>query len=233
MAEVVFNDYMPKIWNDLMYEFNNEIGVAGLMGNLYAESGCTPYACQPTRPYDVCMTYIANLNNHSISKNDFVHYGCSPSGGVSDVQLGFGLAQWTFPSRKAGFYDFMYANGSDISDLGNQIGYVIEEITSNAGLDSAIRNATSLDAVSDYVLAVYENPKNQSEAVKSKRRGYGTDIFTQYSGTVPVEPSHPQPPSTDRSPISPSDSISDTASIGNRLRKQMPLWMMLRNKYFT
>ena len=58
MASVTFNDYMPYIWNTLVQAIGNEKGVAGLMGNLYAESGCTPYACQPDRPYSTCMTYI-------------------------------------------------------------------------------------------------------------------------------------------------------------------------------
>ena len=233
MADVIFNDYMPTIWNNLMYEFNNEAGVAGIMGNLYAESGCTPYACQPTRPYNVCMTYISNLNNHTISKSDFVHHGCSATGGVASEQLGFGLAQWTFYTRKDGFYDFMYANGSDISDLNNQIAYVIEEITSNATMDNLIRTSTDIDYITDYILAVFENPKDQSEGVKKVRRKYSSQIYQQYTGTTPVEPPHPQPPSTDRSPITPSDSISNTASVGNRMREKMPLWMMLRNKYYT
>ena len=233
MATVTFNDYMPIIWNRLMTEFQNEKGVAGIMGNLYAESGCTPYACQPTRPYDVCMTYIDNLNYHRISKNDFVYHGCSATGGVASTQLGFGLAQWTYYSRKDGLYDFMFNNGTDIGDLENQIAYVIQEITSNSAMDSVVRNATDINTVSNYILFNYENPDNKSLAVQEKRQGYCSDIYDNYVGTTPVEPSNPQPPSTDRSPINPSDSTSDTASVGNRIKKNMPLWMMLRDRYYT
>lgn len=220
---VVINDYMPEIWNDLMAEFNNEIGVAGLMGNLYAESGCTPYACQPTRPLNVCQIYIANVDSHAISEYDFVHYGCSAGGGVADTQLGFGLAQWTYYSRKQGLYTYMYAHGTSIGDLENQIQYVIEEISANPTMWNEIATATDIDAITDYLLATFENPADQSAAVKEKRRGYATDIYNEYAGTTPIEPVNPQPPS----PISPIPKDPNSSKAIYREDK-MPLWMMLK-----
>lgn len=217
---VVFNDYMPTIWNRLMDEFNNEVGVAGLMGNLYAESGCTAYACQPTRPYDVCMTYIRNVNSHAISKYNFVHYGCSSTGGVASSQLGFGLAQWTYYTRKEGLYDYMFANGNDIGNLENQIAYVIEEISANPTMYNIVATSNDLNQVSDYILRYYENPQDQSYEVKQLRRSYGTDIYNRYNGTTPIEPPHPEPPSPD-TPI-PSDLSS----------KGMPLWMMVQKRRY-
>lgn len=215
---VAFNDYMPTIWNRLMTEFNNEYGVAGIMGNLYAESGCTPYACQPSRPYSVCMTYINNVNSRTISEYDFVHKGCSSTGGVANVQLGFGLAQWTYYTRKQGLYTYIMNNSADIGDLENQIEYVIQEITSDNTMDSVVRNATDYNTVSDYILIHYENPADKSLAVKKKRRSYAEDIYNQYSGTTPVEPPTPQPPSPD-------------TPIPTQISKQgMPLWMMLMRR---
>lgn len=221
MAEVIVNDYMPKIWNDLVDAFGNEIGVAGLMGNLYAESGCTPYACQPSRPYDVCMTYINNVNNHAISENQFVYGGCSSAGGYTSTQLGFGLAQWTFYSRKQGFYDYVFDHSSNIGNLQDQIDYVIKEITDNSDWYNAVTQATDLDTVSDYLMLNFENPQDKSIEAKKVRRSYSSDIYDEYNGTVPVEPVNPQPPSTDYSPI-PREPIL--------LKKSMPLWMMIKNK---
>lgn len=217
---VAFNDYMPIIWNRLMDEFHNEVGVAGLMGNLYAESGCTPYACQPTRPYDVCITYINNVNSHAISKYNFVNYGCSTTGGVANVQLGFGLAQWTYYTRKDGLYDYMFANGNDISDLENQIAYVIEEISADQTMYDLVATSTDINAVSDYILVHYENPEDKSLEVKKLRRGYSVDIYNEYNGTTPIEPPDPQPPSPD-TPI-PRDYS----------KNGMPLWMMLQKRRY-
>lgn len=223
MAQVQFNDYMPTIWNKLMTEFNNEYGVAGIMGNLYAESGCTPYACQPSRPYPTCSTYIQNVDNRTITEYNFVHYGCNETGGVATVQLGFGLAQWTYYTRKQGLYTYMYANGSSIGDLDNQVAYIIEEMRADTNMYNAILNATSVDDASDYILVHYENPSNQSDAVKRTRRQYGNDIYNQYAGTVPVEPPSPQPPSPD-SPI-PYNPSTARKTYG---KSKMPLWMTLR-----
>lgn len=224
---VSFNDYMPKIWNDLMAEFNNETGVAGLMGNLYAESGCTPYACQPTRPYPVCETYIDNVDSHRISRDDFINHGCSADGGVSSGQLGFGLAQWTYYTRKEGLYDYMFANGSSIGNLSNQIQYVIQEIRSDSTMWDIVANATDINTVADYILLNYENPKDKSVTVKKVRRGYAVDIYNEYSGSVPIEPVDPEPPSTDNTPIPWSEEVY-------RSENKMPLWMMLiRRKYIA
>ena len=223
---VVFNDYMPTIWNRLMTAFGNEKGVAGIMGNLYAESGCTAYACQPTRPYNVCQIYIHNIDTHAISEYDFVHKGCSSGGGVADTQLGFGLAQWTYYTRKQGLYTYMFQNGNSIGDLENQIGYVIEEISNNSAMFNVVTTATDVDTVSDYILVNYENPRDQSTSVKEKRRSYANQIYTQYNGTTPVEPVNPQPPSTDSSPIP----VVITTSKAIYMENKMPLWMMLRNR---
>ena len=125
---VAFNDYMPQIWNSLMAVFQNEIGVAGLMGNLYAESGCTAYACQPSRPYNTCMTYIGNVDTGVVTQQEFVNYGCAADGGTTDYSLGFGLAQWTYYSRKQNLYTYMFNNGNSIGNLTNQISFLISEM---------------------------------------------------------------------------------------------------------
>ena len=122
---VTFNDYMPIIWNYFMRsdKIGNEIGVAALMGNLYAESGCTPYACQPSLPYNTCMTYITNVDNHTINEYSFVHRGTSSTGGIANGQGGFGIAQWTYYSRKQELYDFWENAGGSIGSLSMQLDF--------------------------------------------------------------------------------------------------------------
>jgi hypothetical protein len=114
----------------------------------------------------------------------------------------------------------MYQYGNSIGDLENQISYVIDEISSDSTMYDIVVNATNINTVSDYILVHYENPSDQSLAVKEKRRDYSTQIYNQYAGTTPVEPVNPRPPSP-FSPI-PDAKRSDDA--------KMPLWMMLRNR---
>ena len=182
-VEVDFNAYTDQIWAYLMEVCGNEFGAAGMMGNLYAESNCTPYACEPTRPYDVCMTYIANVDDGTVTRYQFITYGCSPTGGSSGStnNKGFGLCQWTSTNRKAGLYDSKGDNS--IGDLGIQLAWLEHELTTSyTSVLSAMQNGTSVRGVSDVVLVRFESPQDQSEAVKRLRASYGQAYFDHYAG---------------------------------------------------
>ena len=92
-----------NIWDYLIKEINNPYGVAGLMGNIYAESGMIP-----NRVEVLCLnrlkehgqvwndsTYTAAVDNGKISRETFLHP-------LPNKQYGYGLCQWTSPGRKAG-----------------------------------------------------------------------------------------------------------------------------------
>jgi hypothetical protein len=216
---VNFNDYMPQIWNTLKAAIGNEYGVAGLMGNLYAESGCTPYACQPSRPYSTCMTYIGKVDRHEISETGFVHHGCSSTGGVAQGQGGFGLAQWTYYTRKQSLYDYWLTQGGSIGDLGMQLRYLIIELQTNfSDVWNVLVNAQSVKEASDYVLHHFEKPDDQSSAVENVREGYGTDIYNQYAGTTPTPVPTPTPP-----PDPPNPEPQPPLKLP--IRHKMPIWL--------
>lgn len=220
---VTFNDYMPTIWNYFMRsdKIGNEIGVAALMGNLYAESGCTPYACQPSLPYTTCMTYISGVDNLTISEYNFVHHGTSRSGGVSSGQGGFGLAQWTYYSRKQELYDWWETAGGSIGSLSMQLDFCFDEMTRKfPSVLSALRTATDLRSASNTVLFDYENPRDKSQSVQNLRYSYAYDIYTQYAGTTPVEPPTPQPSPDDPPEPEPQPPIPSYDS----LNKRLPIW---------
>ena len=217
---VVFNDYMPQIWNSLMAAIGNATGVAALMGNLYAESGCTPYACQPSLPYSTCMTYIGRVDNNTINKDGFVHHGCSSTGGVASGQGGFGLAQWTYWSRKKKFYEYWVNYGGSIGSLTMQLSYIpIELQTDYPSVWNELVSPTSLNSATDIVLEVYENPKDQSADVHDTRRNYALQFYNQYAGTTPTEPVNPQPPSVDPPEPEPQDPLTNIEV------HKMPIWL--------
>lgn len=217
---VTFNDYMPILWNELMTIIGNEKGVAALMGNIYAESGCTPYACQPNRAYSVCMTYINNVDNHSISEWQFVHRGTSQTGGVASGQGGFGLCQWTYYTRKQNMYDEWENDSRSIGDIYFQIDFIEWELN-NTHTDTltVLQNAIGILSASNYVLFNYEGPEDKSTDVQDTRANYAQQIYDQYAGTTPVEPPQPQP-----SPVNPPQPEPQNPIIP-LWRKRMPLWM--------
>lgn len=217
---VTFNDYMPILWNGLMQIIGNEIGVAALMGNIYAESGCTPYACQPSRPYSTCATYIDNVDNHRISEWAFVHRGTSSTGGVAGGQGGFGLCQWTYYTRKQNMYNEWENSGVSIGDINFQIDFIDWELNNtHTGTLTALQNATDLDDATNYVLFNYEGPKDKSTDVQDTRQNYAQQIYDKYAGTTPVEPPTPQPSPVDPPSPEPQDPIKLAQ------RKRMPIWM--------
>lgn len=217
---VTFNDYMPILWNELMDIIGNEIGVAALMGNIYAESGCTPYACQPNRPYSVCTTYINNVNTHAISEWAFVRRGTSSTGGVAGGQGGFGLCQWTYYTRKQNLYDEWTDHGGSIGDLHFQISFIEWEFNNtHTGTLTALQNATSISTASNYVLFNYEGPLDKSADVQDTRANFAQQIYDRYEGTTPVEPLTPQPPHVDPPEPEPQDPIKLAE------QKHMPIWM--------
>ena len=94
------------IWNKLYGVIKNKYGVAGLMGNLQAESGFYPDRVQGDIPYSsYSKEYTAKVDSGEISEYDFVHNG--PGGG------GYGLAQWTYPPRKQALYNMKVDNEYD------------------------------------------------------------------------------------------------------------------------
>ena len=77
----IYSEYEKPIWDALMAEIRNEYGVAGLMGNLYAESSLFPGRVQGdfSPGYANSVQYTQQLNAGQISENDFVYHG--PGGG--------------------------------------------------------------------------------------------------------------------------------------------------------
>ena len=84
---MAFDPYGQTIWSMLVSAIGNEYGVAGLMGNLYAESGLIPYRKQGDYtgyPYQPSLDYTNAVKNGTKSEYTFVH-----------DSIGYGLAQWT------------------------------------------------------------------------------------------------------------------------------------------
>ena len=180
--------YGQQIWDYLMQEFENPYGVAGLMGNLYAESGLYPFRLQgdndSEHDYPVSHEYTADVNDGTISEYTFVHDG-----------KGYGLAQWTYYSRKQELYDFTVDQHYGVDNLDRQLEFMVLEIVRDfPTVEDAILHSTSVRQASDVVLTDYENPDDQSEIVKIQRANYGIDIYNTYSGQPPIPPIPPTPP---------------------------------------
>ncbi len=177
------NTVREQIWNYLASAGLSNHGVAGLMGNLSAESGLNPKnlenLCETRlkeagKPCCTNETYTAAVDRGEISREEFLHP-------LPNKQYGYGLAQWTSSPRKASLYDLAKSRGVSIGDLEMQLDFLMQELsTSYRNVLTVLKSATSVRAASDAVLIDFERPKNQGEAVKKKRAGYGQKYYDEF-----------------------------------------------------
>lgn len=161
-----------KIWNFLTGKGLNSYGAAGLMGNLFAESGLNPHNLQNT--YEKKLGYTDDDYTDAVDSGKY-------TGFVHD-SAGYGLAQWTFWSRKEALLNYVKAAGASIGDLETQLGFLWKELAeSYAAVLAVLKKATSERQASDAVLLKYEQPKDQSASVQTKRASYGQTYFDKYA----------------------------------------------------
>lgn len=174
------------IWTTLMSSIGNAYGVAGLMGNIYAESGL--------RPNNLQNSYEGKLGYADAEYTELVDHG-TYTNFVHD-SAGYGLAQWTYWSRKQDLLNFAKSKGKSIGDLGMQLDFLIKELSSSfSGVMSTLKNATSIKEASNAVLTKFERPANMGESVQNQRASYGQKYFEKYGNgaSAPTAPSNPAP----------------------------------------
>jgi hypothetical protein len=163
-------DNASKIWDFLLNKIGNPYGVAGLMGNLHAESGLVP-------------TNLQNSFEKKLGMNDLQYTTAVDSGSYKNFindGAGYGLAQWTFWTRKENLYKFK--GSRSIGDLDMQLEYLWEELSQGyRAVTSVLKNAGSVYEASTMVLTQFERPKDQSENMKQKRAAYGQQFFDRFA----------------------------------------------------
>jgi len=191
------------IWGTLLSVIGNEFGVAGVMGNLYWESGLCPYRLQGdfSEGYADSKEYTRKVDTGVISKEDFVHNG--PNGG------GYGLAQWTYYTRKQMMYEMKQSGGySSIGSLELACALLIYElkyVNDFKGVLPVLQNASSIREASDKFLHVFENPGIQDEGVERTRANTGIEYYNELSGKPPIEPDTPFDPDAPDNPDDPDE----------------------------
>lgn len=157
-----------KIWSILMNTIGNPFGVAGLMGNLFAESSLSPVCATGKFPQQTVSQYVADIKSGTTSAEDFAHDG-----------VAFGIAQWRYWSRKASMLNFI--GTSKIDDTEAQVKFLLSEIKLYTTVWKTLLNATSVREASDIVMLKYEKPAGTSEAAMAKRASYGQRYYDKYA----------------------------------------------------
>lgn len=165
-------DNTEKIWKYLKSKGLNDYGAAGLMGNLYAESGLNPKNLQNS--YEKKLGYTDAQYTAAVDNGKYKNF-------VKD-SAGYGLAQWTYWSRKQALIDFCKTAGTSIGDLDMQLNFLWKELSDGyRGVINVLMNATSIIEASNTVLLQFERPADQSASVQLKRAEYGQAYYDKYA----------------------------------------------------
>lgn len=159
-----------EIWDFLWDKLRNACGVAGLMGNLFAESGLSTNNLENYRERELGKDseYTEAVNNGSYT--NFVY-----------DNAGYGLAQWTYSSRKKQLLDNAKKYGKSIDDLSLQLDYLWWELQNLfPKVLAVLLTASSVREASDIVLKDFENPSDKGETVQRRRAEYGEKYYTKY-----------------------------------------------------
>ena len=153
-------DTAEKIWKYRIGKGLTECGAAGLMGNLYAESALRP-------------TNLQGSYERKLGMNDAEYTAAVDSGAYtkfSKDSAGYGLAQWTYSTRKQALQQYAQRCKASIGDLDMQLDFLWKELSEDyAAVLKTLKTTSSIREASDVVLLKFERPANKGESIQEKR----------------------------------------------------------------
>lgn len=153
-----------QIWNYLTSKGISPAGVAGIMGNLQQESGLRPDNVQNGMGYEDA-DYVAGIKNGTISRESFIN-----------DSRGFGIAQWTYPTRKAALYDTL--GPENIDSLSGQLEFMYNEMGSD--LTNKLANSSSVSDATDTFQYTYERAGTPN---MSARQSNASSYYNKYANS--------------------------------------------------
>lgn len=165
-----------RVWNLLLKEIKNPIGVAAMMGNLYCESNLKSINMEDQYQSKIGYddeTYTAAVDNGTYT--NFIHDA-----------VGYGLAQWTWHTRKEALLNFAKERKVSIGDMEMQCAFLCHELRTNFGwIWENLQSTNDLKSSSDLVLHKFEAPANQSDEIENIRYGHGVNYYEMFKNSCP------------------------------------------------
>ena len=166
------------IWDRLLAFIGNPYGVAGVMGNMQAESGLRSNNLQNT--YEKSLGLSDDAYTKAVDDGSYTNF-------VKD-KAGYGLVQWTFWSLKEGLLNYARSVSKSIGDWQMQVDFFLKEMAEDyPAILKVLKSATSVREASDVVLLKFERPADQGTSVQEKRAAFGQSFFDKYAVAAPAE----------------------------------------------
>lgn len=157
------------IFDKLMSVINNPFGVCALMGNLYAESALNSKNLQNS--YEKKLGFTDETYTNAVDRGIY-----SRERFIKD-SAGYGLAQWTYWSRKQNLYNFVKKRGGSIGNLDLQLDFLIEELKAYRVVWNNLITAVDVESASNAVVLYYERPADQSAKNLKRRADIGLTFY--------------------------------------------------------
>lgn len=176
-----------KIYSVLRGAGLTRAGALGLMGNWDCESNLEAGRVQGDfSPYRTgSKLYVSQITSGVISKEQFMK-----------DEKGFGLAQWTYFTRKGNLYNYWRNSGVALDDAEMQTRFALYELSTGgeySGLYSFLRSSEDLRACVEKVCTIYERPAvNNIDARYSAAQRLAAEI-PDGAGDVNTDPGEETP----------------------------------------
>ena len=142
--------YHQTIYNLLRKAGCSEAGALGILGNWECESNCEPYRLQGdfSQYRNISKGYVSSIESGKLTRDAF----------AAD-QKGFGLAQWTYHTRKRELYDEWKKSGKKIDDPAFQVAFAVKEFKRDFYQDwELLKNTRDVYSACKWVCYGFENP---------------------------------------------------------------------------
>ncbi len=160
------------IWDFFKEKGLSEQGIAGMMGNIEAESGFQPEILQYKGQSALGMTGAQYTK--AVDDGTYKNY-------VNDG-YGHGICQWTSANRKENLKSLAKARGTSVGDLFTQMEQLWDELNGNYSKTlSVLKTATTVAEASNMFMLDFERPGDQSTEAQAIRSAMGEKWFALFS----------------------------------------------------
>ena len=167
---VVLSETAEELWRFLYPLIQNPYGVAAVLANLYAESGLKP-------------TNLQNSYERSLEMTDQQYTEAVDNGTYKDFAsdgAGYGLAQWTYRTRKQNMLAAAKATYMSIGELEFQAYFLSMELQNYSVVLNILKEAASVQEASDAFVSMYEKPANLTDEKKARRASFAQEYYDAY-----------------------------------------------------
>lgn len=163
-----------KIWNFCKLKGMNDYGCSAVLGSFDCESGLNPMNLEDQ--YQRKLGFTDASYAEAVDSGRYTNF-------VRDC-AGFGLAQWTWWTRKQNLLNFAKDQGASIADLEMQLDFFIKELEGSfPSVLSTLKNAASVLQASNAMLLKYECPADTSTSAQSLRASYAQKYYDRFAGS--------------------------------------------------